>query len=44
MNHPILLLTTGGIIDKQHFDALSRYQITPSSPNSLPSHASPTPS
>lgn len=25
---PILILTTGGTIDKQYFDALSRYQIT----------------
>jgi L-asparaginase len=25
---PILVLTTGGTIDKQYFDALSRYQIT----------------
>jgi len=24
---PILVLTTGGTIDKQYFDALSRYQI-----------------
>ncbi len=28
MTHPILILTTGGTIDKQYFDALSRYQIT----------------
>src|SRR5882724_1957518 len=28
MNHAILILTTGGTIDKQYFDALSRYQIT----------------
>jgi len=27
-NDPILLLTTGGTIDKQYFDALSQYQIT----------------
>ena len=26
----ILILTTGGTIDKQYFDALSRYQITDS--------------
>jgi L-asparaginase len=26
--HAILVLTTGGTIDKQYFDALSRYQIT----------------
>jgi hypothetical protein len=25
---PILVLTTGGTIDKQYFDALSQYQIT----------------
>jgi L-asparaginase len=25
---PVLVLTTGGTIDKQYFDALSRYQIT----------------
>ena len=25
---PILILTTGGTIDKQYFDALSKYQIT----------------
>jgi len=28
MTHAILILTTGGTIDKQYFDALSRYQIT----------------
>jgi L-asparaginase len=28
MNDPILVLTTGGTIDKQYFDALSQYQIT----------------
>ena len=28
MSDPILVLTTGGTIDKQYFDALSRYQIT----------------
>ena len=28
MSEPILVLTTGGTIDKQYFDALSRYQIT----------------
>jgi L-asparaginase len=28
MIEPILVLTTGGTIDKQYFDALSRYQIT----------------
>jgi L-asparaginase len=27
---PILVLTTGGTIDKQYFDALSKYQITDS--------------
>ena len=27
---PILVLTTGGTIDKQYFDALSQYQITDS--------------
>lgn len=27
---PILILTTGGTIDKQYFDALSQYQITDS--------------
>jgi L-asparaginase len=26
--HDVLVLTTGGTIDKQYFDALSRYQIT----------------
>ena len=28
--NPILVLTTGGTIDKQYFDALSQYQITDS--------------
>jgi L-asparaginase len=28
LNDPILILTTGGTIDKQYFDALSKYQIT----------------
>jgi L-asparaginase len=28
MDTPILVLTTGGTIDKQYFDALSQYQIT----------------
>lgn len=28
MSEPILVLTTGGTIDKQYFDALSQYQIT----------------
>jgi L-asparaginase len=28
MSEPILVPTTGGTIDKQYFDALSRYQIT----------------
>jgi L-asparaginase len=28
MSEPILILTTGGTIDKQYFDALSRFQIT----------------
>jgi L-asparaginase len=28
VSEPILILTTGGTIDKQYFDALSRYQIT----------------
>jgi L-asparaginase len=28
MQRPLLLLTTGGTIDKQYFDALSQYQIT----------------
>src|SRR5580704_2847560 len=28
MSEPILVLTTGGTIDKQYFDALSKYQIT----------------
>jgi L-asparaginase len=27
MSDPILVLTTGGTIDKQYFDALSQYQI-----------------
>ena len=27
-SEPVLVLTTGGTIDKQYFDALSRYQIT----------------
>lgn len=29
-NHPILVLTTGGTIDKAYFDALSEYQIVES--------------
>jgi L-asparaginase len=29
-SNPILVLTTGGTIDKQYFDALSQYQITDS--------------
>jgi L-asparaginase len=29
-SEPILVLTTGGTIDKQYFDALSEYQITES--------------
>jgi L-asparaginase len=28
LKNPILVLTTGGTIDKQYFDALSQYQIT----------------
>jgi hypothetical protein len=28
ISDPILILTTGGAIDKQYFDALSQYQIT----------------
>ncbi len=28
MSDSILILTTGGTIDKEYFDALSRYQIT----------------
>jgi L-asparaginase len=28
MSEPILILTTGGTIDKQYFDSLSQYQIT----------------
>jgi L-asparaginase len=28
MTDPILILTTGGTIDKQYFDSLSQYQIT----------------
>jgi L-asparaginase len=28
MNIPIFVLTTGGTIDKEYFDAMSRYQIT----------------
>jgi L-asparaginase len=28
LENPILVLTTGGTIDKQYFDALSQYQIT----------------
>ncbi len=30
MTHPILVLTTGGTIDKAYFDALSEYQIVES--------------
>lgn len=30
MNQPILVLTTGGTIDKNYFDALSQYQIVDS--------------
>lgn len=33
--HPILILTTGGTIDKAYFDALSEYQITDSAVGEL---------